>query len=147
MGTVAGAVLTGGASRRMGSTKALVPERGVPLAERAARALHDGGCDPVFLVGGEVDDLAGLGRPVVADLTPGSGPLGGVLSALAAASGAAVLVAACDLPRWRPPRLPGCSSPAVTWRSRRARDDTCCCAPRPRLATSSAGTSPPANDR
>ncbi|CAN5867843.1 hypothetical protein BH24ACT6_BH24ACT6_18390 [soil metagenome] len=102
MGTVAGAVLTGGASRRMGSTKALVPERGVPLAERVARALHDGGCDPVFLVGGAVDDLAGLCRPFVAYLTPGSGPLGGVLSALAAASGAAVLVAACDLPALAP---------------------------------------------
>lgn len=88
----------------MGHTKALVPYRGIPLAARVAAALGDGGCAPVVLVGGDREELAVLGQPVLTDLWPGEGPLGGVLSALGSlcATGApggadAVVVAACDL--------------------------------------------------
>ncbi len=98
MERTAGAVLTGGASRRMGRTKALVPYRGEPLAARVAAALRDGGCDPVALDGGDPDELAVLGRPVLPDRWPGEGPLGGVLSALGVPGDAdTVLIAACDL--------------------------------------------------
>ena len=48
-----GAVLCGGASRRMGTDKALVEVDGVPMAERVAGALHAGGCAPVVFVGGD----------------------------------------------------------------------------------------------
>lgn len=96
---VAGAVLCGGASRRMGTDKALLPVDGVPLAERVARTLEAAGCRPVVFVGGDAPRLAALGRPVVADRWPGAGPVGGVLTALGELTGArAVLVAACDLP-------------------------------------------------
>jgi molybdenum cofactor guanylyltransferase len=93
--TVAGAVLCGGASRRMGHDKALVEVAGLPMAERVARALVGAGCAPVRFVGGGAAALAVLGRPVVADRFPGEGPLGGVVTALAA--GGDVVVAACDL--------------------------------------------------
>ncbi len=101
-----GAVLAGGASRRMGTDKAFVEVDGVPMGQRVARALEDGGCDPVSFVGGDAVLLARLGRPVHPDRYPGEGPLGGVLSALAtlapagveADDAAAVVVAACDLP-------------------------------------------------
>lgn len=97
MDTPVGAVLTGGGSRRMGRTKALVPYRGEPLAARVAGAMHDGGCDPVVLVGGDVEELAVLNLPMLADRWPGQGPLGGVISALGAGGDADVVVAACDL--------------------------------------------------
>lgn len=83
----------------MGADKALIPIDGVPLAERVARTLEAAGCDPVVLVGGNERELASTGRRVVADLWPGDGPVGGVVTALTALADApAVLVAACDLP-------------------------------------------------
>lgn len=96
-----GAVLAGGASRRMGRTKALVAVEGEPMAARVASAASAAGCDPVVLVGGDPRELAPLGLRVVADLAPGEGPVGGVVTALVEAErlGArSVFVAACDLP-------------------------------------------------
>ncbi len=93
---VAGAVLIGGASRRMGRPKALIDVDGSSMVERVAAALSAGGCAPVRLVGGGAvpDDVGYL---VVDDRWPGEGPLGGVITALMEAGGD-VVVAACDLP-------------------------------------------------
>lgn len=94
-----GAVLCGGDSRRMGRDKALLAIDGVAMAERVARALAAGGCGEVVLVGGHRDGLiAATGRPWREDRWPGDGPLGGLLTALAAAGDRDVVVAACDLP-------------------------------------------------
>lgn len=98
-----GAVLTGGNSRRMGRTKALVEVGGSPMAARVAAALLEAACAPVELIGGDAVELAPLGFAVVADLHPGEGPLGGVLTALATGGGPShdtddVVVVACDLP-------------------------------------------------
>ncbi len=95
----AGAVLCGGASRRMGRDKALLPVGGRALALRVADALRDAGAGAVTAVGGDLAALAALGLPTVADRAPGEGPLGGILTALAeaAAGQPVVLVAACDL--------------------------------------------------
>jgi molybdopterin-guanine dinucleotide biosynthesis protein A len=71
----------------MGTDKALMEVAGVAMAERVARALAAGGCEPVAFVGGDAVRLARLGRPVHADRWPGEGPLGGVLTALAVAGG------------------------------------------------------------
>jgi molybdopterin-guanine dinucleotide biosynthesis protein A len=92
----AGAVLCGGASRRMGSDKALVAVSGVAMAERVARTLDAGGCHPVVFVGGDAEALGSFDRPVLPDRHPGGGPVGGVLTALLGADGD-VIVAACDL--------------------------------------------------
>lgn len=95
---VTGAVLCGGRSRRMGVDKALLQHDGVVLAERVARALASGGCDPVVLVGGDGPALVtATGRAWIADRWPGEGPTGGVLTALQH-TGDDVVVAACDLP-------------------------------------------------
>jgi molybdopterin-guanine dinucleotide biosynthesis protein A len=48
---VAGAVLVGGASRRMGRTKALIDVDGSPMVMRVATALGTAGCTPVRLIG------------------------------------------------------------------------------------------------
>lgn len=104
--SVAGAVLTGGAGRRMGTFKPLVVLGGVPLAARVIAALRDGGCDPIVAVGGDADALRVLDVPVVADRWPGEGPLGGLVTACEEtfADGRAtqadfVIVASCDLGR------------------------------------------------
>jgi molybdenum cofactor guanylyltransferase len=99
---IAGAVLTGGASRRMGRTKALIEFDGTPMAAHVAAALDDVGCSPVVLMGGDADELAVLGRVVVADPHPGEGPLGAIVAMLERFADdpdiERVLIVACDLP-------------------------------------------------
>lgn len=97
---LAGAVLTGGASRRMGETKALIEIDGVPMASLVAQAVHEAGGDPVVAVGGNGDQLASLAMTVIADGHAGEGPLAGVISALTHFAQVAdhVLIVACDLP-------------------------------------------------
>lgn len=98
-----GVVLTGGASRRMGRTKALIEIDGVPMAARAADALRVAGCESVLAYGGDPDELASLGVPVEPDRYPGTGPLGGVLGVLEFFESReprpeGVFIVACDLP-------------------------------------------------
>jgi molybdopterin-guanine dinucleotide biosynthesis protein A len=96
-----GAVLTGGASRRMGGRpKGLLPgPDGAPLALRAVRIFHTIGV-PCVLVGNR-EIYGGLGVEVIDDTRPGEGPLAGLEAALreAARRGAeGALLVACDMP-------------------------------------------------
>ena len=92
---VAGAVLTGGASERMGSDKARLRVEGVASATRVARCLASL-CEDVVLVGGEPPaDAPGRRVP------DAEGPrcaLRGLVSALEAVRAERVLVVATDLP-------------------------------------------------
>jgi molybdopterin-guanine dinucleotide biosynthesis protein A len=92
---VSGAVLTGGASTRMGSDKALLAIGGVASATRVARCLARL-CEDVVLVGGDPPADA-PGRRA----RDGDGPrcaLRGVVSALEAARAERVWIVATDLP-------------------------------------------------
>jgi molybdopterin-guanine dinucleotide biosynthesis protein A len=93
---VAGFVLAGGRSSRMGRNKALLEIGGVPLLVRTVRALQ-----PV------VNRVTVIGPPaayrelhltIVGDNYPGAGPLGGIATALAAAQEPWSFVLACDMP-------------------------------------------------
>ncbi|MBK5222357.1 MAG: molybdenum cofactor guanylyltransferase [Acidimicrobiia bacterium] len=98
MGSFAGAVLTGGSSRRMGRDKALLPVRGQPLALTVADALRRAGAEPVLCVGGDEAALVALGLRTIPDLHPGEGPVGGLITALSAVESEVVVVLAVDLP-------------------------------------------------
>ena len=91
-----GAVLAGGASTRMGSDKALIEVDGVAMVSIAVAALRDAGAADVVVVGGDQEAIEALGHRWVPDLHPGEGPLGGVITALTAASAEVVAVLACD---------------------------------------------------
>lgn len=98
--TIAGAILVGGRSRRFGSDKARARWGERTFLEHVAAALGEAGLQPLYGVG----DLAGGlpdGMEAIDDRWPGEGPLGGVISALAA-HGGDMVVAACDLPRLTP---------------------------------------------
>ena len=95
-GTPTGVILTGGASRRMGSDKAFVVVGGRPMVVRVADAMREAGCRAVFCQGGDSDALAVLGFEVVPDPTPGSGPVLAIQAALER-HGGPIVVAACDL--------------------------------------------------
>lgn len=103
-----GAILTGGAARRMGGSKADMPIGGVPLVELAYRSIARS-CREVYCVGGTAY-LASLGIPTIPDLFPGADSLGGTATALKHAldlSGpnAWVLVTGCDMPLDKAPVL------------------------------------------
>jgi len=83
-GECMGVVLAGGASTRMGWDKAFIEVDGVPMVARAAAALTAAGAAAVLTVGGDRARLDDLGLLAVPDLHPGEGPLGGVITALAA---------------------------------------------------------------
>jgi len=85
----------------MGRTKALIEVDGRAMGDRVLDALRGAGADPVFIVGGDSQELAALDSIVVPDADHGEGPVGGVLTALDHAAGLdtvdAVLVLPCDL--------------------------------------------------
>ncbi|CAN5609053.1 hypothetical protein BH24ACT5_BH24ACT5_07080 [soil metagenome] len=86
----------------MMADKATLSVGGTMMAERVARVLATAGCDPVWFVGGVHSALAETTRAMLADRHPGEGPVGGVITALAATGELAgpprgVVVAACDL--------------------------------------------------
>ena len=95
--TVAGAVLAGGASRRMGTDKAFIELDGQTLLDRAVTALVDGGAQSVVVVGGDRPRIESAGHRFVPDLHPGEGPLGGIITALEATDADLVVVLSCDL--------------------------------------------------
>ena len=100
-------MLCGGASRRMGTDKALVQVDGEPMLRRVAVALRRAGACHVACVGSAAPEdgvrrrgaLTGLRVVSVDDDHPGEGPLGGILTALRIAPEDVdvVLVVACDL--------------------------------------------------
>ncbi|MEE2677945.1 MAG: molybdenum cofactor guanylyltransferase [Myxococcota bacterium] len=99
IGNVAGAVLLGGASRRMGRDKAALAVAGVPGATRTARLL-DNLFDEVLLVGGAApEDCPGQRVP---DEPGPRCALRGLATALAAASAPRVFVVATDMPLLTP---------------------------------------------
>jgi molybdopterin-guanine dinucleotide biosynthesis protein A len=93
---VAGFILAGGMSSRMGREKALLEIGGEPLILRTARLV--GLVAGSATVIGETPAIRALGLRSVADDWPGAGPLGGIATALRASNAEWSLVVACDLP-------------------------------------------------
>jgi molybdenum cofactor guanylyltransferase len=98
---VAGFVLVGGRSSRMGADKATLNFRGTALACRIARQMEPV-VDTVSLVGDPLR-YGHLGLPVIGDERPGEGPVGAIISALHASRATYNIVAACDLPAVQTP--------------------------------------------
>jgi molybdopterin-guanine dinucleotide biosynthesis protein A len=94
--SVAGFVLAGGRSTRMGREKALLEIGGEPLVLRAARLLSSL-CGSVAIIG-PPERYGVLGFPAIADDHTGLGPLGGIATALSRTDASWNLILACDLP-------------------------------------------------
>ncbi len=74
-------ILAGGKSSRFGSDKAVALFAGRPLIQRLADAVRPH-VDRVVVVAERMDKYAHLGLRTIADLEPGLGPMGGLLTAL-----------------------------------------------------------------
>ena len=96
--TVTGVVQAGGGSTRMGGQpKALMELGGRRIIERVLAALRPV-VDEVLIVTNTPELYAFLELPMVADVYPDHGSLGGIYSGLKAASGQAAFTVACDMP-------------------------------------------------
>jgi molybdopterin-guanine dinucleotide biosynthesis protein A len=91
------AIQAGGESRRMGSDKALLPFLGQPLILRVLSRLALI-ADEVLVTSNQPENYRFLGLTPIPDRVPGVGALGGLYTALSAASHPYVAVVACDMP-------------------------------------------------
>jgi molybdenum cofactor guanylyltransferase len=93
--SVAGFVLAGGRSTRMGQDKALLPVGKKTLLQHVADGVAEATSSAVII--GEPARYWGLGYMVVPDLRQGCGPLAGMEAALAFSDCEWNLILACDL--------------------------------------------------
>jgi molybdopterin-guanine dinucleotide biosynthesis protein A len=99
---VSGVIQAGGRSTRMGGRpKALMELGGRRIVERVLDAVAPA-VDDLLLVTNTPDLYASLGLPMVADVYPDAGSLGGIYSGLKAAPGEAAFTVACDMPFLHP---------------------------------------------
>jgi molybdopterin-guanine dinucleotide biosynthesis protein A len=97
---ILGVLLAGGRNRRYGSNKALETIGGISLIDRGLRVL-DEVCTDVVIVANEPDPYLRTGRHIRPDSRPGTGVLGGILTALHWATETGhdgALILACDMP-------------------------------------------------
>ncbi len=87
----------GGESRRMGENKALKLFAGQPLVARMLARLG-GLAGEILITSNQPELYEFLNVPVLPDLLPGRGALGGLYTALAGAHQPVVAVVACDMP-------------------------------------------------
>jgi molybdopterin-guanine dinucleotide biosynthesis protein A len=90
-------IQAGGESKRMGQDKGLALFLGQPLAARLAQRLAPLSGE-ILITTNQPEDYRFLNLPLIPDKLPGCGALGGLYTALSAASGEAVAVVACDMP-------------------------------------------------
>ena len=90
-------ILVGGKNSRMGADKAALVYQGQSFLERLLKELS--WFDEILLsTGGGKDIFQGLGLPIIRDIYPGCGPIGGLHAALTACESDALFVTACDMP-------------------------------------------------
>jgi molybdopterin-guanine dinucleotide biosynthesis protein A len=95
---VTGVIQAGGRSTRMGGRpKALLELGGRLIVERVVAAVSPA-VDDLLVVTNTPELYAFLGLPMVGDVHPDHGSLGGIYSGLKAASGDAAFTVACDMP-------------------------------------------------
>jgi molybdopterin-guanine dinucleotide biosynthesis protein A len=99
---VTGVIQAGGKSTRMGGRpKALIELGGRRIIERVMTALA-AAVDDLLVVTNTPELYAFLDLPMVADIYPEHGSLGGIYSGLTAAPGDAAFTVACDMPFLHP---------------------------------------------
>jgi molybdopterin-guanine dinucleotide biosynthesis protein A len=98
--SIAAAILAGGQARRMaGANKATLRIGSQTIIDRQLALLRQV-ADPVFVVSGRSDRTEGVDEAttIVPDILPGTGPLGGIYTALISSPHPRTLVIACDMP-------------------------------------------------
>ncbi len=96
--TLAAAILAGGRARRLGGVnKGALTLGSSAIVDRQLEVIRTVAAH-IFVVGGAAEAWAVRGLRVVPDALPGTGPLGGIWTALTASPAERTLIVACDLP-------------------------------------------------
>jgi molybdopterin-guanine dinucleotide biosynthesis protein A len=96
--SVTAAILAGGQARRFGGRdKSRLVVDGRSIIVRQVDVLQRV-AQQILVISSDASRFADLGLPVHADVIPGAGAMGGLYTALEAASSELVIVVACDLP-------------------------------------------------
>jgi molybdopterin-guanine dinucleotide biosynthesis protein A len=90
-------IQAGGESRRMGQDKALLPFLGQPLIQRVLGRVSSL-ANETLVTTNNPERYSFLNLPLIPDLIPGRGALGGLYTALQSASQPLVAIVACDMP-------------------------------------------------
>ena len=98
---VAGVILAGGESSRMGRNKALMEVNGERMIETAYRRMAEL-FEEVLLVTNSPEIYEFIPCRKVADIYPGMGPLGGIHAALSSCRAERAFITACDMPGLNP---------------------------------------------
>jgi molybdenum cofactor guanylyltransferase len=93
---VAGFILAGGRSSRMGRDKAMLEIDGVTMIDRAVDLMERSGLEPAVV--GSFGESSRIDVRLIPDDWPGAGPLGGIATALRDTQTPWNLVIACDMP-------------------------------------------------
>jgi len=101
------AIQAGGQSSRMGQDKALLSFLGQPLIQRVLDRVKHLTAD-ILVTTNHPEGYRFLGVPLVPDILPGTGALGGLYTALKTARNPFIAVIACDLPFVNPKLLTAC---------------------------------------
>lgn len=101
---VSGIILAGGSSLRLGREKALIDAGGETLIERVVRHLSLV-VEQIVLVTNDPERYAFLALPMVGDIYPNVGTLGGLHAGLAAIEAPYGLAVGCDMPFLNPALL------------------------------------------
>ncbi len=107
MNAFAAALIVGGNSTRMGSDKAHLPWRGIPLWRHQLITLTSMEPEDILICCGQRTDFSVPNARVIPDELPNRGPIAGVSAALAAATHEQILVLAVDLPEMTAKYLSG----------------------------------------
>ncbi|WP_420630706.1 molybdenum cofactor guanylyltransferase [Candidatus Leptofilum sp.] len=91
------AIMAGGKSSRMGKDKSFVLFNGRPMIEIALETVAGLG-DETLLITNKPGAYAHFNLPMVSDIYPDHGPLGGIYTAVHAATYPHTVVVACDMP-------------------------------------------------
>lgn len=94
---ISAAIMAGGRSRRMGTTKALLTYRGRPLITQVYESLLPL-FEDIFVVTNDSGLFDFLPCPMIPDRVPGKGPISGIDAALRYSRNPHVLVVGCDAP-------------------------------------------------
>jgi molybdopterin-guanine dinucleotide biosynthesis protein A len=90
-------IQAGGGSTRMGQNKALMPFQNQPLILRIIQRVKPVAAE-LLVTTNQPEDLSFLGLPLIPDEIQGLGALGGLYTALRAASYPVAAIVACDMP-------------------------------------------------